>query len=422
MMRLWAALLVLAIAAPAVADDRVDATTTWYQERRQGGSGGLTVIHPQLDLGADIGNHFDIGLGYSADIVTGATASVYSVDAVSSATKFDDFRNEGSLTIGLHGRRSRLAVQTSVGVERDYLSITVGGLGTIDLPGKNTTISLSYHHNFDDVCDKANGELTPLERRALIGSDPCAKNVIFPKDTLDSATMEPVTVWHNLTIDTAQATVTQNLTPTMNLQGALYGQVLAGFQSNPYRRVQVGPNAPQEHVPDVRARLAISARLNRFLPPLKSAAHLDARFYSDTWGVNAGSIELGYSQYLGSSLLIKVHARFHQQTAATFFKDAFFYETESSAGEFFTGDRELAPVRNIILGGKLALLTVAEDEKKVIGLFEKIQLNVRGDLFLLDETAAQDESLNVAGRGSQFLTSGQFLDAIMLQVGVLADY
>ena len=50
-------------------------------------------------------------------------------------------------------------------------------------------------------------------------------------------------MWRDVRIDTAQTTLTQNLTPLMNLQASLWGQVLNGFQSNPYRRVRVGPPA-----------------------------------------------------------------------------------------------------------------------------------------------------------------------------------
>jgi hypothetical protein len=419
-------LLVLAVLVaaplPAAADDRVDLTTTLYQERRQGGQGGLTVVHPQLSLGTDLGEVFSLDVGYNADIVTGATASVYSVDAVSSATPFDDIRHEASLGFGLKGRRSSLSLGVSAGFERDYTSLTISGAGSIDLPGKNTTLSLSYAHNMDETCDKGNSEATILERRPLVGADPCKKSFIFGEDTLDPTTMELLTTWRELTIDTVQFTVTQNLAPTVNMQVSGFGSVLKGFQSNPYRRVRVGSNEPQEHIPDVRARMSFSLRLNKFLVKLRSAAHFDARFYSDTWGVNAGTLELGYSQYVGSSLLVDIRARVHQQSAASFFKDAFFYQTTSSAGEYFTGDRELAPVRNVVLGGKLAVLTIAEDDKKVLGLFEKLQFNVRGDIFLLDELAADSDAQNQLGRGSQFLTSSQFIDAFVLSVGVLADY
>ena len=221
---------------------------------------------------------------------------------------------------------------------------------------------------------------------------------------------------------TAQATVTQNLSPTMVLQASLFGQVLEGFQSNPYRRVRVGPNEPQEHIPDTRARVALSVRLNRWLPKLRAAVHVSGRAYSDSWGVNSGTVELAYSQYVGSSLLLRLRARAYQQTAATFFKDAFFYETESTAGSYFTGDRELSPVRNAVVGGKLTLLSVAEDDKKVWGLFDRVDWNLKADVFLLDELPADDEAANLGGRATQFLSSDQLLDAFELQLGLRTSW
>jgi hypothetical protein len=260
----------------AHADDGIDVNTTWYQEQRQGGQGGLTVIHPQLDATVDVGEHSTLSFGYAADAVTGATAKVYAVDAVSTATPFSDLRHEGNLGLAFAGRRSKLAVSGAVGVERDYLSLSVGATGSVDLPGKNTNLALAYSHARDQVCDKSNGELQPLERRALTGADPCAKDYgVFGKDTVD-ATMTLATTWRDLSIDTAQGTLTQNLSPTTVMQLSLYGQVLDGFQSNPYRQVRVGPNEPQEHVPDTRARVALSVRLNRYLPKLRAAVHVRA--------------------------------------------------------------------------------------------------------------------------------------------------
>ncbi len=399
----------------AEAEDRAEVSTTLFQEARNADK-GLTVLHPQVDVGTDIGNHVSFDIGYAADAVSGATATVYQVDAVSSATEFSDLRHEGRIALGFHGRRSGLTFVSTVGTERDYLTRQFGGVANIDLPGRNTSVSLGYSHSFDDVCDKDNAQLMPLERRALVGSDPCNKTAgIIGKDA------PGMTRWRNISIDTVQATLTQNLSPTMNLQIALYGQVLEGFQSNPYRRVKVGPNSPQEHIPDTRARWSVTARLNRYLPKLKGAAHFNARFYDDTWRVIGGDVELAYSQYMGNSLLLKFRARVYQQSAAKFFKDAFFYETESTAGEYFTGDRELSPVRSALFGGKLTLISVGED-KPVWGLFDKLQFNVKGDIMLLMPVAADSSSDNPMGIDNQFLNGSKLIDGVVLQVGVLGNY
>jgi hypothetical protein len=400
----------------ARADDTAEVSTVVFAEQRDGGKGGLKVFHPQFDVGTDIGKHVTLDAGYSADAVSGATATTYQVDAVSGATTFSYLRHEGTLALGFHGRRSSMTFVSTIGSERDYLSRQFGGAASIDLPGRNTTVALGYSHSFDDVCDKDNADLMPLERRALTGADPCNKQKgIFGKSVSGQ------TVWRDLTIDTGQATLTQNLSPTTNMQVALFGQVLEGFQSNPYRRVRVGPNSPQEHIPDTRARWSITARINKYLPKLKGAAHFSARFYDDTWRVIGGDVELAYSQYIGNSLLLRFRARAYQQSAAKFFKDAFFYETESTAGEYFTGDRELSPVRSAVVGGKLTLITIGED-KPVWGIFDKLQFNVKGDLMMLMPIAADSTADNPMGISHQFLNGNNFLDAIVLQVGLLGNY
>ena len=420
-MRLQLALLVLLAPLLAQADDRTGVSTTLFVETRDsGGKGGLVVVHPQASFGVDLGRFVTFDVQYAADAVSGATATIYQVDAVSTATEFSDFRNEGTIALGFQGKRSRINFTGTFGVERDYITRQFGGNASIDLPGRNTTVALAYTHGADQICNKDNGDATPLESRALIGDDPCDKSKIYKgSDSFDPMTLQRVTKWEDLSIDTAQATITQNISPTMNAQFALFGQIAEGFQSNPYRRVKVGPNSPQEHLPDTRARWSVAARINRYLPKLKAAAHFDARFYDDTWGVIGGNVELGYSQYMGKSLLAKLHARVYQQEAATFFKDAFFYEAESTAGEYFTGDRELARIRNINLGGKLSIISIGED-KPVWGMFDKLQLVVRGEVILLSHL--QSDADNPMGIDKQFINGGKPIDAIVLQLGLSGNY
>jgi hypothetical protein len=415
-MRLQLTGLVLLLAAtPAFADDRSEVSTSLFVEKRDSnGKGGLVVVHPQASFGFDLGRYVTFDVAYAADAVSGATATIYQVDAVSTATTFSDLRNEGTLSIGFQGKRSRIVFSGTFGTERDYLTRQIAGAASIDLPGRNTTVALAYSRGFDQICNKDNGNAEPIEARALVGDDPCNKSgVIKGTDT------PGMTKWEDLTIDTASLTITQNISPTMNAQFALFGQIQEGFQSNPYRRVKIGPNSPQEHIPDTRARWSLTARLNRYLPKLKGAAHFDTRFYNDTWGVLAGNVEMAYSQYMGRSLLLKVHARVYQQSAATFFKDAFFYETESTAGEYFTGDRELAAIRNVSFGGKLTLITVG-GEKPVWRLFDKLQLLAKGEMMMLDNLAA--DANNTAGIDKQFINGGSLIDAIVIQLGLLGHY
>jgi len=403
---------------PAAADDKVDFTTTWFQEQRKGGLGGLTVIHPQFDFGVDAGDYFSFGAGYTADVVSGATASIFRVDAISTATKFSDTRHEGHMTLGLAGSRSALSVTAGAGTERDYNSLTVSASGNIYLPGKNTNVALSYTHNSDQVCDRDNSELTPFERHALTGADPCDKKAgLFGKDRPGE------TIWRDLNIDTSQATVTQDLSPTMIGQITAFGQVLHGFQSNPYRRVEVGTGngdtISQEHVPDVRARVSVTVRFKKFIKALRAAVQFTARGYSDTWGVDSGTFGMSYSQYVGRTLLVRLRARLYQQTEAKFYKDAGAYLSGGAAGEYFTGDRELSRVRNIYTGAKLSYITAGKNGKPVWGLFDQLRFNLKGDVLILDQLRADDMNANPFNVNDQFI-NGKL--AIVLQVGLLLRY
>tara|TARA_R110002096_G_scaffold44526_8_gene120250 strand:+ start:57784 stop:59025 length:1242 start_codon:yes stop_codon:yes gene_type:complete len=403
--------------AVAHAEDRVDSTTTWYQERRKGNLGGLTVVHPQLDIGVDVGDNTTLDLGYSADAVSGATAAVYSTDAVSSATTFKDLRHAANTGITFYGTRSSLSLSGNIGTERDYNSIGVGVSAKIDLPGKNTSLALSYNHGFDQVCDFDNGLATALERRPLTGQQACKKRQFLRgEDTSGDS------IWRDLSLDSSQATITQNLSPSVVAQIGLFGQVVRGFQSNPYRRVRVSGVEAQENIPTVRGRAALMARVNKYMPSMKSAIHAMFRGYTDTWGVNSVTLGLGYSQYFGTSLLLRTNARIYQQSEATFFKDAFFYETEGSAGEYFTGDRELGAIRNVVGSMKFSYIKFDENGGNVLGVFDEVSFNLKGEVYLLDELPADPIEDNREGIDRQFLSSGQAVDAFTLQLGMLFRY
>ncbi len=405
------------LAAPGLgrADDRIEFSTTLVEEKRRGDEGGLTVIHPELNAGIELGEHVGLDIGYSADVISGATAAVFSIDAVSTATPFEDTRHEGRLGLDFHGRNAQLRFSGHGGAERDQTSIGLSTAATVYLPGRNTRLSLSYSHARDELCDRDNGTLSILERRPLSGHDPCEKTGLFGND------LPGVTLWRDLRIDTSSATLTQNLTPTLVAQFGVNGQVMRGFQANPYRRVRLRDRQPQEHLPDLRSRLTITTSVKKYLPSLRSVLHLSGRGYGDSWGLTAGSAELAYSQYTGTSLLWRARARFYAQSAADFFRDAYYYESEGESASHFTGDRELSRLRHITLGGKLSYLATRRADK-VWGWFDELRVNIKGDVLFYQELATPEDTANPTGIARQFLGSDQVVDGFVLQIGLQLAY
>ena len=275
----------------ALADDRVETKTTLMIEPGEGIE-ELRIVHPQLDIGLDLGSSLEVNAGYEADIVSGATPRVYDValDAVSSATKFSDIRHSGRGGFAYKTGETTLSASYSYGIEEDYRSHAMSFGMVTELNGKNTTLGLRYGHNYDTVCDADNADREPLERRALDESTSCY-----------GRSGPEATVTHSIGIDHYQATLTQNLSPVAVVQFGVDGQVIRGFQSNPYRRVRVYDLEVQEVKPESRERLSGFMRLNYALPSVASAINLMARFYADSWAIESGTVDLTYHQYLAGA-------------------------------------------------------------------------------------------------------------------------
>ena len=137
--------------------------------------------------------------------------------------------------------------------------------------------------------------------------------------------------------------------------------------------------------------------------------------------MSSGTFELGYSRYFGPSLLARVRSRYYQQTAAAFFRDAYFYETLGQSADTFTGDRELAPLRHVTVGGKLSYLAT-QRARAVWGVFDEVRLNLKGDLLFMQELPTTGDGPNPAGIDHQFLGTGQLVDGFVLQIGLQLAY
>jgi hypothetical protein len=364
-----AALLAASLAGAARAEDRADLSFTWFFEPAP--SQRLHVLHPQADVAVDAAM-FTFRAGWDADIVSGATPRTYGkVDAVSAATQFSDARHAFHGGVELRGGPVTAAAGYTYAFERDYRSHVVEAEAKVDLLRRNTTFALSYAHNFDTVCDADNRGQAPLSRIALDNSAKCFTGAI---GLVDEA----------VAIDSYQASWSQVLTRVLVFQLNVGLEVIDGFQSNPYRRVRLfdGAAEAQEAEPLLRQRLAIQARLKWALPSVRATIGLGGRFYSDTWGVRSGSAEIEAQKYLGERLLLRVRGRFYQQGRALFYRDAgeaASYESVGPVGQYFTGDRELSPFRDFLVGLKLSWLRSADGKGRLGRMFTDVDLHLRAD-------------------------------------------
>lgn len=370
-MRLGLAIVCLALWAPSVrAEDRVEAKAEYFTEPAK--AQALHVFHPQLDANVDVHSAFSLNFGYEADVVSGATPRTYgALDAVTSATKFSDTRHSFHGGAELRIGPTALDAGYTYGFENDYRSHALDVSAKVDLWGKNTTLRLGYAHNFDSVCDVDNSGVLPVDRRSLGESKGC-----FTKAT--GIVSKP------LAIDSYSASWTQVLTPILLADLSVTFQVLDGFQSNPYRRVRLfGTFEAQESEPGLRQRISVQNRYRLAVPRARGAIGFSGRFYWDTWGIKSGTAEVDWEEWVHPQVVLRLRGRFYQQTRALFYRDAgetLSYENVGPVGQYFTGDRELSPFRDWLVGFKVAWIKTADDKGKVWRVFEALDLNAKLDL------------------------------------------
>jgi hypothetical protein len=374
---LFAAALAWVMPAGLRADDRVRAAVTYFQEPAP--NTALYVVHPQIAYSQDYTDHVGLDVGYDMDVVSGATAQIFGVDVVSSATEFDDVRYNGALGLRFMTEYATLRVGGGYGGESDYRSGVVSTGVTADLFDRNTQLALDYSHNFDRVCDASNSASEELlELRALDSSEPC-----FDKGSSLTSTRK-------LAIDTVQLSVTQVAAPWLLLQFGTTGQSMRGFQANPYRQVLLGERAVQEHLPGVRNRLAVWGQAKFALRPIKGAIELGVRGYFDSWAIEGVTTELAWDQYIARPLSIRFRARWHMQDSALFYRDGNDYASSGPVGSYWTGDRELSALFNSVYGAKVSWTARAKD-KQFLRFIDAFVVSGKVDLLFYRSLTANPE-------------------------------
>ena len=355
--------------SPARADVEAATHLTIFTEPSKANQ-GLRVIHPQTEVSATAGS-FGIAAGYELDVVSGATARVFgeesAPDAVSGAT-FSDTRQAARGSLSFETATVAFSGGYSYGFENDYKSHTLTAQARGDFFERIFSLSLGYTRNFDRVCDEAN-DFVPdaIDRQPLGTSEGCFKV------GSDKAVRK-------LSIDTFEPALSWTATPLTLLAAGLSLQVLDGFQSNPYRTVRIGTSGrtPQEHVPEWRQRYAVFARLHQAIPLARSAVRLGGRLYRDSWDVRAASIDGEWLSYFGPALILGVRGRWHKQGSATFFRTAQDLRLLGPTGKYWTGDRELASLSNLMVGGVITFVKAPPTDSP--SFYKDLEIDVRFDL------------------------------------------
>ena len=289
-----------ALHAAVLPEDRADVMYHGYD------GGGLEVNGPSVLVRKGYKDKVSAWANYYVDMITSA-----SIDVVSTASPYDETRTEMSAGIDyLHGRTTMSASFLNSD-ESDYTSNNASVGISQDFFGDLTTLALSYAYGWDEV--RKNGQ-----------DD-------FREDT------------ERQTYRVALSQVlTKNLVMGINYEGVTD----EGYLNNPYRSVRYldpssakGYSYEAEVYPRTRTSGATSLRFMYYLP-YRASVRVDARYYSDTWSIEAYNGEVRYTHPFEEwDVTLDVHYRYYDQTAADFYSDLY---PRQQAQNFLARDKELA--------------------------------------------------------------------------------
>jgi hypothetical protein len=143
---------------------------------------------------------------------------------------------------------------------------------------------------------------------------------------------------------------------TRNLIAAATLEVITdqGLLSNPYRAIRyrststLGYTLGSQIYPNTHTSTAVEGRVKYYLP-YRAAASASYRYFSDTWGIRAGTTELGYTQPISNLWILEGRVRYYKQNHADFYSDLF---PGADAQNFVARDQNLAASTNTTIGVK----------------------------------------------------------------------
>jgi hypothetical protein len=137
-----------------------------------------------------------------------------------------------------------------------------------------------------------------------------------------------------------------------------------------------------ENRPDERDKRIVLIGLNRSFPEVNGAIDATYRYYNDTFGIDAHTIDLAWFQRLGSRVVLRPSFRFYDQSAANFY----IYNLDQTSivptgsgpqrgGPFYSSDFRLSAFRAYTRGIKV--IWNINDAFTVDASFERYEMHGR---------------------------------------------
>jgi hypothetical protein len=311
-----------------------------YKYERYRESGGRIAVDTRgAHVEQDLGTEMHLKLDGVIDAITGATPSGAPAPAGSDQVVLTDLHPERrkAWNADLSRQFKRVNVDFGFGNSResDYVSNGWSVNALTDFNQKNTTL-LTGFAGTDDKIKPVFSSRAPRLR----------------KHTND-----------------AVLGLTQLLDPQTSVTLNIGWGRASGFLRDPYKlvekTVQVFPGVflpftPNENRPDYREKWTVFAQVNHAFPAARGAIDASYRYYRDTFGQAAHTIDVAWFQHVGEKFTLRPTLRFYDQSAADFY----IYDLDRTSivpvagaprpqGPFYSSDYRLSAMRTWTYGLKL---------------------------------------------------------------------
>ncbi|HEY5079365.1 MAG TPA: DUF3570 domain-containing protein, partial [Opitutaceae bacterium] len=328
---LLAAALALCLPRPSA---RADSSIAYKFENYREEDGRITVETQSAEVNQDFGSLTHLTLTDTIDAISGATPTGQPAPAGSDLvpeTNIHERRKAWNGDLSVQVKNVNLDFGFADSRESDYVSQGWSINSLVDLNQKNTTLRLGVAGTSDQV------EIffLPGKWEAKHSGDA----ILGVTQLLDPLTF--VTV--NVTIGEAK-----------------------GYLAEPHKfvekEIEVFPGvfldeAFGENSPGKRNKETVFASINRAFPAAKGAVEASYRFYSDSFGITANTVELSWIQHVGSHLDLQPMVRLYEQSAANFY----YYDLDTTpiipvhvptigSGPFYTSDLRLSSMDTYAFG------------------------------------------------------------------------
>ncbi len=287
------------VQAAVLAEDRADVMTHFYS------GGGVTAQGPAILVRKGNDKSYSAFASYYVDNVTSA-----SIDVQAQASEYTEKRDEVGLGVDYLYNDTITSFSYNNSKESDYLSDSFNIDMSQEFFNGMTTFNMGYSTATDTVMRVDNDFSQGLDRyRYRLGL-----SQIISKNWITSFNYESIAE--------------------------------KGYLNNPYRAARIFGAFVPEKYPSTRTSEAYSFRSLTYFD-WRGSIRFDYRYFSDTWGIQSDTFEIGVSKYIGDKNILEISLRFYSQSKASFYSDNF-----QADMLYMARDKELSTFSNTSIKAK----------------------------------------------------------------------